>query len=166
MNNVRYPDFNDTFQNRFKTLFEEVNGPLETPCHIWALATGDRGYGIISYKGRSYLSHRVSWTIYKGPIANGLQVMHKCDNRSCINPDHLVLGTAEDNVKDMFDKGRQPNQLGQSNNNSRLTNAQASEIKKRLKAGDTVREIATAMDLRFTIIANIKQGNSWRWLDV
>lgn len=51
-------------------------------------------------------AHRVSWELFRGPIPNKLFVLHKCDNKNCINPDHLFLGTAKDNIHDCIRKGR------------------------------------------------------------
>lgn len=64
------------------------------------------GYGRIFINGKSESTHRVSWIVYKGPIPNGLFVLHKCDVRNCVNPDHLFLGTHKDNMQDMKNKGR------------------------------------------------------------
>lgn len=74
-------------------------------CWVWS-ASGEYGsYGYFSYLGETR-AHRVSYILYIGPIPNDLLVLHKCDRRSCVNPDHLFVGTQKDNVRDMVDKGR------------------------------------------------------------
>ncbi len=69
------------------------------------------GYACASYKNRLKPAHRVSWILHNGAIPRGLWVLHKCDNRICVNPDHLFLGTRQDNVDDMVKKGRHAKHL-------------------------------------------------------
>ena len=100
--------FSQSLLNRFKT---RVNVPdnWETidVCWEWNANKDRDGYGRISDRKKQYKSHRVSWEICYGPIPEGLLVLHKCDNPSCVNPNHLFLGTHKDNTIDMFNKGRE-----------------------------------------------------------
>src|SRR5256885_74384 len=76
-------------------------------CWEWVGSKRELGYGQVRYKGRSARAHRIAWELTFGEIPDGRSVLHKCDNPPCINPDHLFLGTQQDNVDDMFRKGRQ-----------------------------------------------------------
>jgi hypothetical protein len=79
----------------------------ENECWEWNLYKNERGYGTTTYRRKpGQRVNRICWVLWKGEIKEGLYVLHKCDNPSCCNPEHLFLGTHEDNMKDMALKGR------------------------------------------------------------
>ncbi len=111
-------------------LNKDTNG-----CWLWTGFCNQDGYGTIQRGKRpSYplFVHRVSWEIYKGPIPDGLNVLHNCpggDNPRCCNPSHLFLGTQLDNVRDMYNKGRDNKSKGENQHSSKLTEKQVLEIR-------------------------------------
>ena len=80
----------------------------ENGCWNWKGGLSGCGYGYITFEGKKQGAHRVSYKLFNGPIPKNMLVLHKCDNRACINPDHLFLGTHQDNMDDMWEKGRGP----------------------------------------------------------
>src|SRR5690554_6899875 len=88
-----------------------------TECWHWRKVRPG-GYGASEMLGER-LAHRVSWKIHHGEIPEGMCVLHKCDVRNCVNPDHLFLGTKADNHRDMVEKGRQPRGFKKPNHSMR-----------------------------------------------
>jgi hypothetical protein len=77
-------------------------------CWNWIGAIGETGYGNFGIGYRTYRAHRLSYEMHYGPIPSGMLVCHKCDNRKCVRPDHLFIGTHKDNMTDCSEKGRLP----------------------------------------------------------
>jgi hypothetical protein len=97
-----------------------------------------RGYGMIGKGGHSRgykYAHRLSYEIHNGQIPQRLNILHKCDNPSCVNPKHLFLGTQKDNINDMFKKGR--GMKGEKHVHAILSNKIARDIRKEYSKGKT-----------------------------
>lgn len=90
---------------KYKLRFEDRIYKSIDGCWYWLGTVIPMGYGYFCMNGKQQYAHRVSYQLYHGEIGS-LHVLHKCDNTMCVNPDHLFLGTAQDNVKDKMNKGR------------------------------------------------------------
>lgn len=135
--------------------------PNECGCTLWTAPTGAGGYGYLRWKGRRCTAHRLAWEAANGPIPGGMHVLHKCDVRACINPDHLFLGTSAENVADMVRKSRQAGPEGESNRGAKLTESQVYEI--RAMPGRQ-RDIGARYGVNREIIGLIKRRKVWRHL--
>jgi hypothetical protein len=103
-------------------------------CWMWQGNVGpSHGYGTIKFENKMYMAHRASYEQHCGDIPEGLLVCHKCDVRTCINPDHLFLGTHSDNNWDCADKGRKPR--GESHHMTKLTESDVKKIRAIYKSG-------------------------------
>jgi hypothetical protein len=94
----------DSLEERF---WSKVRRGTKFECWEWQAARNDDGYGLCRGGSRSIEgAHRVSWRLANGEIPEGQQILHRCDNRACVNPAHLFLGSQQDNIADMLAKGR------------------------------------------------------------
>lgn len=88
------------------SFYNKITPEPNTGCHIWAASLDSVGYGLFGIRRKLFKAHRVAWMLCKGAVPEGLCVLHKCDTPSCVNPDHLFLGTHADNMADKKRKGR------------------------------------------------------------
>ena len=128
-------------------------------CWEWQAFKLPSGYGMFGFAGRTQLAHRVAWMLYIGEIPDGLQVLHHCDNPSCVNPSHLFLGTNADNMQDKADKGRCPS--GEKHCMAKLTQPQVDEIRSRCAAGERQRVIAKEYGVDQSAISFIVRRVTW-----
>lgn len=113
----------------------------KTNCWEFSKGKDDSGYGCLKYNGIPFKAHRLSWTLNAGPIPQDMYVLHKCDNRSCVNPKHLFIGTHRDNMGDMAKKGRANRPFGEKNGRSKLTLKIVNEIRYSFLMNITLAEI-------------------------
>lgn len=138
--------------------FDKIIYSNETECHLWNAAIGRTGYGRFQVKGKGIYAHRFSYIFWIGLIPEGMCVLHKCDNRSCVNPNHLFLGTYKDNTKDMFNKGRQHLTDGTRNGMAKLTLEQVNKIRNDRRKQ---RIIAEDYNISTAQVSRIKTNKRW-----
>lgn len=139
-------------------------------CWLW-IGNIVGGYGHIRRGDRAAKAHRVSWEIHNGPVpsgegSHGTCVLHRCDVRNCVNPDHLFLGTNTDNMRDMAAKGRAGfRPRGESSTLSKLTAAQVVQIRERYAGGGaTYKELAARFGVSKHAIYHVIKRHTWAWL--
>ena len=159
----------------------DKNGPIHPynselgPCWIYTGSKVGGGYGAIPNGGVSTGAHRLSWTLYNGPIPDGLLVCHTCDNPPCVNPTHLFLGTHDDNSTDKISKGRHargdtsgsrlhPERLprGEDNHFTKLTTEQVIEIRKLHASGENTNDLASRYGVNRSYIYSIGKRRTWK----
>ena len=125
-------------------------------CWEWQGGTC-RGYGIVSVGNRSYRVHRLVYRLVKGDPGDSY-VCHYCDNPGCCNPDHLWLGTTDDNMKDMVSKGRSSRLYGSMNGSSKLRDEQVLSVFDFRKCGMSHNKIASLLGVSRRLVGRILSG--------
>lgn len=148
--------------NRIMNRIKEIDS---NGCWIWG-GTLSAGYGCMTILKKSKRVHQVSWSITRGKlIPSGMCVCHKCDNRKCVNPEHLFLGTHSENMKDCYEKGRSKlrNQSfpKDSNPSAKLNQNDVDNIREMLNVGKTQKAIANTYHISQSQVSNIKRGIRW-----
>jgi len=150
---------NQTLQERFddKWTPEPYSG-----CWLWTAARSPSGYGRIGIGGRAgnaRQAHRISWGLHRGEIPKGKEVCHRCDTPSCVNPDHLFLGSHQENMRDAVQKGR--TSKGEHRPLAKLSEGQVEEIR---ASTESQRVLAGRYGVCQQHISEVKSGSKWSHL--
>lgn len=147
-----------TLAFRFEAKYVPVT---ETGCWLWTSNLNGGGYGLLSFgtpPSRKWrLAHRVAYELHRGQIPEGLDVLHKCDVPSCVNPDHLFVGTDKDNIQDCIRKGRW-NRPGRRPGQKKLTDDQIRQI----RSGGSTTRFAKEFGVCLSTIKRVKNGKSFK----
>lgn len=144
--------------NEYTAFLQKVDPKGFDPmqCWPWIGAGKGNGYGHCTVDRKQTTAHRRAYELFCGEIPEGLDVCHTCDNRSCVNPDHLFLGTRQENMDDCKAKGRTD-----GGTRKHLTERTVQEIRRRLASGHAPRKIAIQMDVNHSTVVSIKEGKSY-----
>ncbi len=127
-----------------------------TGCWLWGGAFDKDGYGNFSLNRKPVRAHRLSYQIFKGDTGNNL-VLHTCDVACCVNPDHLFLGTHQDNIDDKVRKNRCAK--GERSGNAKLNETQVREIR---LSNDSLRKLGKKYNVDKALIMHVKKRNIWK----
>lgn len=154
--------------------WKKVDVKKDNECWEWTASKNKKGYGEFWLENKPHFhAHKVAWILTNGDISDEMCVCHTCDNPSCCNPNHLFLGTNQDNVDDKMKKGRWNStflygkdhpQHGGNSPYSKLTESDVREIRNLREQGYTLRALAKQFGVTHGVINNILQGRKWAWL--
>lgn len=152
-----------------KDLLRTRSQVSDSGCWNWMSCVQGNGYGRVRFGGKTEYVHRLSYATFVGTVPVGMDVCHRCDNRRCCNPDHLFLGTREDNMKDAKAKGRLSigdkhgeKLCGEKGPGSKLNLRQVKAIRRCLAEGQTVSQLASAYGVSKDNIRRINRGDTWK----
>lgn len=133
---------------------------VKHPGGCWIFTAGEGVYGRFSVNGRSLGAHRVSWYLHTGAWPT-LNVCHACDTPRCVYPAHLFVGSHDDNMRDMAEKGRAVAPRGEASHLTRLSEVDVMAI---YQSAEAQRVIAARYGVSRTAVSAIKTGRTWGWL--
>lgn len=131
----------------------------QTGCWEWKGAKSVKGYGRITFENATWAVHRLMAHMQIGDVKKDTVVCHRCDNPSCVNPEHLFIGTQKENVADRDSKGRRNQAYGERQGSAKLTAAQVTAIRLDMRKHS---EIAKTYGITRAHVGNLKANRAWR----
>lgn len=145
----------------------KINDGTPDKCLEWQLGRFNTGYGRFRYKGKQVATHRLAYELFhERPIAEGMHILHSCDNQKCVKPEHLREGTNQDNSDDKVSRNRQIRLKGESHGKSKLTETQVLEIREKYSTLDNCSQTALGIEygVHNTTISDIIRKKRWNHL--
>ncbi len=154
-------EITEKIKNRFfkKTKLSEINSYNGEFCLEWTSNCSESGYGRFKVDYKAHKAHHVAWVIKNGEIEEKMMILHHCDNRKCVNINHLFIGTHQDNVTDRVSRNRSA--IGEGNGRSKLKELEVLIIR---KSSDTKASLARRFGVDRKVIRDIKNGITWKYL--
>ena len=146
--------------------WEKADKKGEDECWEWLAGKNYKGYGVFRFDDNGklgYIAHRASWKIHFGCRPKHLLVLHHCDNPSCVNPNHLFLGTNQDNMNDMSNKKRST--WGEKSWTSKLTSLDVRKIRNEPERWGVITHLAKEFNVATSTISQIRKNITWKQLD-
>ena len=148
------------FRTRFDRFVDRSDGP--DACWLWRGSKSGRGYGVFWFDGHQTAATRVAWYLAHGSRPTETQVVrHTCDNPPCVNPAHLLVGSQQENVADMWQRDRAASFAGEAHGQARLTDDDIRNIRERLAEGGTVKEVAAEYGISGRTVRAVRSGERW-----
>lgn len=141
-----------------KTLAEKIQDKYivdDNGCWRWTAYLNAKGYGTMFHEGKTLLAHRASWIVAGKELPDDMELCHRCDTRDCINPDHLFVGTHQDNMTDMVEKKRHVARYGWDNNKTKLSRDDVLFIR---GSGASINTLAAMFGVSRTAIRLVQKG--------
>lgn len=143
-----------------KEIIEERSRVVtETGCWIWIGRVSGNGYGLLKRLNKSMSAHRASYEAFCGEISDGMNILHKCDTKTCVNPDHLYQGTHIQNMQDMKNRGRGYSAFGNEFAKRKINEEKALKI---FNSTASNKETAELYGVSKTTVHRIKRKMIWR----
>jgi len=130
-------------------------------CWLWTGSKFRDGYGQIFWNGKNWKTHRVAYRLYVGEIPDGMLVCHHCDTPHCVRPDHLFIGSPQDNSDDMVRKGRYVDRMGSKHHLTHLTDSDVRAIRGQWLAGIPQAVVGKRFTISQTCVSTICRGKNW-----